>query len=576
MSSRCTSYDCHDIYSGLAIHITPPRERSRDSCLNYPTTITTYTHIISITTYTISPFPASPPASPIRPLGYRAAMIQLRAETPSTSHPLPLPTSSPLLQYELGREFQLLTATKRPNWSHRQTIDPREAIEEVAPMTLGGVNTRVTELTAVQSRTRMISICDRGYSRAVRQTQIYHSVGHRLSPEASPVDKALALIVRSDAIEFPTELMDKKINTGRKQSRQMSTRGAIQRVALNVVLQRHFKKRLVKIENNNNRGNQAGNAKAQAKVYAVGNAGANPDNNVVTGTMPLLSLQKRSFVFLVETNFNRIEVNGSSNKIQDPIKTINSCTKAQEYLTKGCHVFLANITATKDKYKSNEKRHEDVPCSLLKIWRHYLYGTKCTVFTDYKSLQHILDQKELNMRHTSCRRNEEPLWVRAIVMTNGLGSSKQIMKSSTPKARKPKNIKKEDVGGILDCDHARVSQSKYSIHPGSDKMYQDMKKLYWWPNMKANIATYVSKCLTCAKVKAEHQRPSGFDRETDPMDKLARMYLKEVVTKHGIPLQLSVDRDCISSATEPDGQSEEPSKLFEDMPTDACVIDLES
>ncbi|GJU23879.1 putative reverse transcriptase domain-containing protein [Tanacetum coccineum] len=42
-------------------------------------------------------------------------------------------------------------------------------------------------------------------------------------------------------------------------------------------------------------------------------------------------------------------------------------------------------------------------------------------------------------------------------------------------------------------------KSKYSIHPGSDKMYQDMKKLYWWPNMKANIATYVSKCLTCAK-----------------------------------------------------------------------------
>ncbi|GJX97978.1 putative reverse transcriptase domain-containing protein [Tanacetum coccineum] len=52
-------------------------------------------------------------------------------------------------------------------------------------------------------------------------------------------------------------------------------------------------------------------------------------------------------------------------------------------------------------------------------------------------------------------------------------------------------------------------KSKYSIHPGSDKMYQDMKKLYWWPNMKADIATYVNKCLTCAKVKAEHQRPSG-------------------------------------------------------------------
>ncbi|GJS04891.1 putative reverse transcriptase domain-containing protein [Tanacetum coccineum] len=52
-------------------------------------------------------------------------------------------------------------------------------------------------------------------------------------------------------------------------------------------------------------------------------------------------------------------------------------------------------------------------------------------------------------------------------------------------------------------------KSKYSIHPGSDKMYQDLKKLYWWPNMKAEIATYVSKCMTYAKVKAEYQKPSG-------------------------------------------------------------------
>ncbi|GJY22670.1 putative reverse transcriptase domain-containing protein [Tanacetum coccineum] len=108
-------------------------------------------------------------------------------------------------------------------------------------------------------------------------------------------------------------------------------------------------------------------------------------------------------------------------------------------------------------------------------------------------------------------------------------------------------------------------KSKYSIHPGSDKMYQDMKKLYWWPNMKADIATYVSKCLTCARVKAEHQRPSimfkqkpeipigsGYITEgilsqsflkTDSMEKLARMYLKEVVTRHGIPVLIICDRD---------------------------------
>ncbi|GJY72872.1 putative reverse transcriptase domain-containing protein [Tanacetum coccineum] len=143
------------------------------------------------------------------------------------------------------------------------------------------------------------------------------------------------------------------------------------------------------------------------------------------------------------------------------------------------------------------------------------------------------------------------------------------------------------------------------IGPGSDKMYQDMKKLYWWPNMKADIATYVSKCLTCAKVKAEHQRPlgllvqpkipqwkwdnitmdfvtklpkssQGYDtiwvtvdrltksaiftpmRGTDSMEKLARMYLKEVVTRHGIPT---------------DGQSERTIQTLEDM-LRAYVIDF--
>ncbi|GJS99741.1 putative reverse transcriptase domain-containing protein [Tanacetum coccineum] len=50
---------------------------------------------------------------------------------------------------------------------------------------------------------------------------------------------------------------------------------------------------------------------------------------------------------------------------------------------------------------------------------------------------------------------------------------------------------------------------KYSIHPGSDKMYQDLKKLYWWPNMKAIITEFIGKCLACSRVKAECQKPSG-------------------------------------------------------------------
>ncbi|GJT60205.1 putative reverse transcriptase domain-containing protein [Tanacetum coccineum] len=58
---------------------------------------------------------------------------------------------------------------------------------------------------------------------------------------------------------------------------------------------------------------------------------------------------------------------------------------------------------------------------------------------------------------------------------------------------------------IMDEDH----KTRYFVHPGVDKMYYDLRDMYWWPDMKKEIAIYVSKCLTCAKVKAEHQRPSG-------------------------------------------------------------------
>ncbi|GJZ26915.1 putative reverse transcriptase domain-containing protein [Tanacetum coccineum] len=203
----------------------------------------------------------------------------------------------------------------------------------------------------------------------------------------------------------------------------------------------------------------------------------------------------------------------------------------------------------------------------LKIWRHYLYGTKCTVFTDHKSLQHILDQKELNMRQRrwlellsdydcdiryhpgkenivadalSHKERIEPLRVRALVMTIGLDLPKQILEAQI-EALKPENLENKYVGGMIRKDIPKEKlepradgtlclhgwswlpcyddlrsvimheshKSKYSIHPGSDKIYQDMKKQYWWPDMKAGIATYVSKCLTYLKVKAEHQRPSG-------------------------------------------------------------------
>ncbi|GKE68707.1 putative reverse transcriptase domain-containing protein [Tanacetum coccineum] len=123
-------------------------------------------------------------------------------------------------------------------------------------------------------------------------------------------------------------------------------------------------------------------------------------------------------------------------------------------------------------------------------------------------------------------------------MTIGLDLPKQILNAQI-ETQKLENLKNKDVCGMIrkdipkekletradgtlclngrswlpcygDLRNVIMHESLYSIHPGSDKMYQDMKKLYWWPNMKADIATYVSKCLTCDRVKAEHQRLSGF------------------------------------------------------------------
>ncbi|GJS34290.1 putative reverse transcriptase domain-containing protein [Tanacetum coccineum] len=80
----------------------------------------------------------------------------------------------------------------------------------------------------------------------------------------------------------------------------------------------------------------------------------------------------------------------------------------------------------------------------LKMWRHYLYGTKCVVYTDHKSLQHILDQKELNMR----QRRPKPLRVRALVMTIGLNLPARILNAQV-EARKEENYGTEDLQGMI-------------------------------------------------------------------------------------------------------------------------------
>ncbi|GKE27503.1 putative reverse transcriptase domain-containing protein [Tanacetum coccineum] len=242
---------------------------------------------------------------------------------------------------------------------------------------------------------------------------------------------------------------------------------------------------------------------------------------------------------------------------------------------------------------------------------------------------HILDQKELNMRQhrwlellsdydceiryhprkanvvadaLSRKERIKPQRVQALVMTIGLNLLVQILN-----AQAENKIWIPCFGDLRALIMHESHNSKYSIHPGSDKMYHGLKKLYWWPNMKANFATYVSKCLTCAKVNAECQKPSGLlvivtksghflpMKETDSMEKLTRQYLKEVVSRHGVPDSIISDRDSrftshfwpslqkalgtrldMSTSYHPqtDGQSERTTQTLEDK-LRACVMDFE-
>ncbi|GKC15537.1 putative reverse transcriptase domain-containing protein [Tanacetum coccineum] len=278
----------------------------------------------------------------------------------------------------------------------------------------------------------------------------------------------------------------------------------------------------------------------------------------------------------------------------------------------------------------------------LKTWRHYLYGTKSVIYTDHKSLQHIFDHKELNMRQRrwielfsdyeckihyhpgkanavadalSRKERVKPRRVRAMDMTSQSGIRGTIL-AAQGEAFKQDNVlaeklhvldqqmeRREDgslyfldriwvllVGGVRTIIMDETHKTRYSVHPRADKMYHDLRDMYWWLGMKKDIAIYVSKCLTCSKVKAEHQRPSGLlqqpeipewkwdkitmdfitklprtkcghdtiwvivdrltksahfleIREDYSTERLARLYIDEIVARHGVPVSIISDRD---------------------------------
>nr|GEW96694.1 putative reverse transcriptase domain-containing protein [Tanacetum cinerariifolium] len=271
----------------------------------------------------------------------------------------------------------------------------------------------------------------------------------------------------------------------------------------------------------------------------------------------------------------------------------------------------------------------------LRLWRRYLYE----ILSDYDcEIRYHPGKANIVADALSRKEREKPLRVRTLVLTDHKELMQQILKAQV-ESLKEGNVQKEYLGrmhkqifkirsngiryhdkriwlplheGLRDLIMHESHKSKYSIHPGSTKMYQDLRRLYWWPNMKADIATYEN--VTMDFVTGLPRTPSGYDsiwvvmdqltksahflpkKKTDSIEKLVELYLKEIVCRHGVHVSVISDRDSLFTSRfwvshqkalgtqldlstayhlKTDGQTERTIQTLEDM-LRACVIDFGS
>ncbi|GJT03760.1 putative reverse transcriptase domain-containing protein [Tanacetum coccineum] len=270
-------------------------------------------------------------------------------------------------------------------------------------------------------------------------------------------------------------------------------------------------------------------------LIAYGN-GSNQGNetrlNIISCTKTQKYLLKGHNVFLAYVTTKETEDKSGEKVVRATTRTIRQGLYKTQFLTLGSFGLIyqkegriiSNVHRLSGIKQADSEESLSTPNDRQLIYQ--LQGSRVYSKIDLRSGYHQLQyaKKVFQRRYSRL----------ALVMTIGLDCPKQILEAQI-EAQKPENIKKKDVGGMIRKDIPKEKlepradetlclngrswlpcygdlrtmimheshKSKYSIHPGSDKMYQDIKKLYWWPNMKDDIATYVSKCLTYAKVKAD-------------------------------------------------------------------------